>query len=365
MRKKKIYSRMLILGIFTYIIFQISTVFASRNIETISIKPENLSLKIKTKGLVIKDEQLIFANSSGVVKNLHKEGEKVKKAEKISNIYTKENIDIKNEEIKKLSKDISDLRVSIKNNKNSMKNSIMTNQMQTKINQREILEKEINSSTSYVKSNISGIISYKRDEYEDKYNLDSISNLTKEDIENTNNNIASINYDNKKVKEGEAIAKIVNNNNFYIAVCIEDEKLEYLNVGKGIKIGFNGEEINAKIDEIYQNNKENIVIFKITGQNVGIYDTRVKEFDIIYKQIEGLKIPKESIEIVKNKKGVYVLNEQTGDFNFKELKGIVYEDDGYVFIDNYYNETRGNKTVTLYDKIILKPNIINKNMKLK
>ena len=39
-----------------------------------------------------------------------------------------------------------------------------------------------------------------------------------------------------------------------------------------------------------------VVIFKISNQNIEIYDTRVEEFDIIYKQIEGLKIPKESIK---------------------------------------------------------------------
>lgn len=63
------------------------------------------------------------------------------------------------------------------------------------------------------------------------------------------------------------------------------------------------------MEEIYRNGDNNVVIFKISNQNVEIYDTRVKEFDIIYKQIDGLKVLNKSIEEVNNQKGVYVLNQ--------------------------------------------------------
>ena len=96
-----------------------------------------------------------------------------------------------------------------------------------------------------------------------------------------------------------------------------------------------------------------------------IYDTRVKEFDIIYKQIEGLKIPKSSIKVVDEKEGVYVINEENKVTNFIELKGINFEDENYKYINYYNNKVDGIETVDLYDKIILKPNIININMKIK
>ena len=40
-------------------------------------------------------------------------------------------------------------------------------------------------------------------------------------------------------------------------------------------------------------------------QNILNKGTEDKEFDIIYKQIEGLKIPKSSIKVVDEKEGVY------------------------------------------------------------
>ena len=150
-----------------------------------------------------------------------------------------------------------------------------------------------------------------------------------------------------------------------MAICVSKKESKNFDIDDNIKISFNGEEIDGKVYKTYQNESGIIIIFKITNQNLGIYDTRVEEFDIIYKQIEGLKIPKNSIKTVDDKKGVYVVNKQTQDINFVELKGIGYENDKFVFIDYYSNSIVGAKTVGLHDEIILRPNNINKNIKMK
>ena len=46
------------------------------------------------------------------------------------------------------------------------------------------------------------------------------------------------------------------------------------------------------------------------------------------------------------------------------LKVILYEDDNYIYIDYYQNKVNGINRVDLYDKIILKPNIMNIKMKI-
>ena len=171
--------------------------------------------------------------------------------------------------------------------------------------------------------------------------------------------------DNNIVKEGDPVAKVVNNYVTYLAICVSKKESKHFDIGNDIKISFNDEEIDGKVYKKYQNESDIVIIFKITNQNVEIYDTRVEEFDIIYKQIEGLKIPKNSIKTVDGKKGVYVVNKQTQDIDFVELKGIEYENDEFVFIDDYSNSIDGTKTVSLCDEIILKPNNINKNIKIK
>jgi len=58
------------------------------------------------------------------------------------------------------------------------------------------------------------------------------------------------------------------------------------------------------------------------------------------------------------------LNQQTKKIDFVELKTIQYENDEFIFIDYYKNQREGIKTVDIYDEIILKPNMINTNIKL-
>ena len=78
-----------------------------------------------------------------------------------------------------------------------------------------------------------------------------------------------------------------------------------------------------------------------------------------------MKVPKQSIEEVNNQKGVYVLNQETKKVDFIELKTIQYENDEFIFIDYYKNQKEGIKTIDIYDEIILKPNSISKNIKIK
>jgi hypothetical protein len=63
--------------------------------------------------------------------------------------------------------------------------------------------------------------------------------------------------------------------------------------------------------------------------------------------------------------GVYVISQENYTSSFVKLEGIVYEDETYVYIDEYTNRVNGVNTVSLYDEIILKPNKINKNMKIR
>ena len=42
----------------------------------------------------------------------------------------------------------------------------------------------------------------------------------------------------------------------------------------------------AKVEKIYDKKSEDVVAIKIMEQNMSIYNTRVQEFDIIYKNIK-------------------------------------------------------------------------------
>lgn len=351
--KKIKYSRLFILGVFIYLIFKGVSFLIGFNTSVLVLKNDTYTMETKEKCIVIRDEYLIKSDTSGAISLLVDDNEKVQRSQNIATVYNGNVDESINEKIIKVKEEIRDLE----RENNSLKVGILS----VKKEELNILEEKIKSNTTNYYANVSGIISYKYDNNENKYNSDSLLNLTKEDIENTSNNYMTTTIDNKKIKQGTIIARVVNNNNCYIAFAVkEDNKL--FNKGESVKIEIKNDKINGEVYKIYNKNNYFIIVIKITQQNIGIYDTRVEEFDIIYKQMEALRIPKESIVKEDNKKGVYVINEENNKAEFIEIKGISFEDDTYVYVDFRSNDVNGVNTVKLHDRIILKPNFINKRV---
>ena len=407
MRKIK-KSNLLILGIFIYIIFHVISAIIGKNIQTQVLENEKTEMKISRKCLFVRDEYLLKSGTNGTLKLLVDEGEKVSKSQEVASIYDSvdEDIDNKisslNEEIEKIKsgeiniskdnisafnknieatvnkiqedlleqdyiniteyKEALDLYINEKNN--LVNNGIDTVKLATKEDEKEILENQRTNGVITYSSSIAGIISYKFDGNEEKYSYKNLENITKLDIENENNDYNTIDSDSNSIKDGNVILRVINNYELYVVTYINEEESKYFKESQSVILRSDDDEIEAEVYKIKKENENYMAIFKINNQNIGIYDTRVKEFDIIYKQIEGLKIPKSAVKKIDNKDGVYVINEERKETNFVELKGILYEDDNYIYIDYYKNKVNGINTVDLYDKIILKPNIMNIKMKI-
>ena len=350
--KKIKYSRIFILGVLIYILFRGLIFFIGLKTPVLTLKNHDYTMKIKVKAIVIRDEYLIKSDTSGTLFVLADENEKVQKSQRVATIHSKYIDDSINKQVYNLKEEIK----NIQKDKNSLQSGILS----VKKEQLKILEEKIKNNTTNYYSNISGVISYKYDNNEDKYNSDSLSNLTKEDIEKSTNNYISTKNNNTKIKPGDVIARVINDNQIYIAFVSEDNKL--FNQGDNVKIENKKVLINGEICTKYKKNDYFITVVKITQQNIGIYDTREEEFDIIYRQMEAIRIPKESIVKNNNKKGVYVINEENDRPEFVELKGISFEDNDYIYVDFRSNKNSGVDTVKLHDRIILKPNFINKRI---
>ena len=345
-------SRLFILGVFIYILYKGIMLLIGLNTSVLTLNNDNYTMKTKVKAIVIRDEYLIKSDTSGTLSLIVNENEKVQKSQKVATIYNNYVDSSINEEIYNLTEEIKTIE---KDN-----NSFQTGILSAKKEQLKILEDKVkNNSTNYY-TNISGVISYKYDNNEDKYNTNNLSSITKDDIEKATNNYISASDNNKTIKPDEVIGRVIDDNDIYIAFVSEDNEL--FNEGDNVKIEMKKELINGEIYKKYKKKNYFITVVKITQQNIGIYDTREEEFDIIYNQMEALRIPRQSIVTEDNKQGVYVINEESNKPEFVELKGISFEDDEYIYIDFRSNEKSGVDTVNLHDRIILKPNFINKRI---
>ena len=408
MKRRKIkHSKVFLIGIFAYIIINGITVFIGKNIDTLVVSNEKIEEYITTKGLLIRDEYIINSTMTGNIEAYFKEGDKVKNLDKVAYVYN-DNIDEENlEELEKLEKeviqieegqssiikaDVDKVNKKIEKNKDNIqtkliqgklgiskevveleehikdKNKLLKSDLNSKpiINKKEEINKlnnKIEKNSDILQTNKSGIISYKFDGNESKYNIDNISELNIDDIEYTENEYIDI-LNEGVIKHGQPIARIINNIKQYLAIVVEENEIMNFKENNSVIIRDKNNQINAKVHNIYTKNDKNVVVFEISEQNIEINDTRVAEFDIIYKSIEGIKIPKSSIVKKDNVEGVYIVSE-TGSAKFTEIKGTSYENEEFIVIDYYKNEIEGVKTIDIYDEIILEPKKVKNGFAVK
>lgn len=408
MKRRKIkHSKVFLIGIFAYIIINGITVFIGKNIDTLVVSNEKIEEYITTKGLLVRDEYIINSTMTGNIEAYFKEGDKVKNLDKVAYVYN-DNIDEENlEELEKLEKeviqieegqssiikaDVDKVNKKIEKNKDNIqtkliqgklgiskevveleehikdKNKLLKSDLNSKpiINKKEEINKlnnKIEKNSDILQTNKSGIISYKFDGNESKYNIDNISELTIDDIEYTENEYIDI-LNEGVIKHGQPIARIINNIKQYLAIVVEENEIMNFKENNSVIIRDKNNQINAKVHNIYTKNDKNVVVFEISEQNIEINDTRVAEFDIIYKSIEGIKIPKSSIVKKDNVEGVYIVSE-TGSAKFIEIKGTSYENEEFIVIDYYKNEIEGVKTIDIYDEIILEPKKVKNGFAVK
>ena len=398
MKRRKIkHSKVFLIGIFAYIIINGITVFIGKNIDTLVVSNEKIEEYITTKGLLVRDEYIINSTMTGNIEAYFKEGDKVKNLDKVAYVYNN-NIDEANfKELESLEKeviqieegqssiikaDVDKVNKKIEKNKDNIqtkliqgklgiskevveleehikdKNKLLKSDLNSKpiINKKEEINKlnnKIEKNSDILQTNKSGIISYKFDGNESKYNIDNISELNIDDIEYTENEYIDI-LNEGVIKHGQPIARIINNIKQYLAIVVEENEIINFEENNSVIIRDKNNQINAKVHNIYTKNDKNVVVLEISEQNIEINDTRVAEFDIIYKSIEGIKIPKSSIVKKDNVEGVYIVSE-TGSAKFIEIKGTSYENEEFIVIDYYKNEIEGVKTIDIYDEIILEP----------
>lgn len=393
------YNRIILLFIFIYIVSNVVILLGKTTTKTLTLKNEMVEESFNKNGLIIRDEYVINSNFDGKVEYYLKDGDRVKKKEDIACVYSNNISDDDLKNLKNIKNDISSIEngdtafikkdigninkeISLLSQKLQIellnenidvygqiekinkliddKNLLINSDLNDKsLKNKQVQEKEvtnlIDKNTEVFKSKNSGVVSYQFDGNEEKFNFDNINQIKIKDIEGTKNNYKDISKENK-LDKGEPIARIINNLKQFVAISCNEEEIKKFKIGQKIILSSDIEKINSKVYDIYKEGKQYIVILEISEQNVEIYDTRIKEFDIIYKSIEGLKVPKKAVVNTDGKKGVYIVSE-TGDAKFVELKGTLYESEEYIVIDHYKNDINGVNTIKIYDEIILNPKL--------
>lgn len=388
--------------------FMIFLIFLVTNSTKILKKPtdvfvvENgtLSYEESSQGYIIRDEVVLQGENykNGMVKVLS-DGEKAAKSESVFRYYSNSEESIL-EQITKLDEEISQILENsgvslvssdiasiekqievtvddmynlnyiqkIQENKNKIdayisKKAQITGTLspsdsyvKTLTEQRNNLEKELESGSEIMKAPVSGLVSYRVDGLESILVADNFEYLNSELLNSFDLKVGAV------IPLSDENGKIVNNFECYIAVPTDSEKAMLAQVGDKLLLKLsNSDEVDAEIVYIKEEDQKRILVFKIKEDVTDLLEYRKISFDIIWWKYSGLKISNSCI-IEENDKSY--IERTTAGYTEKILIKVLRQNDTYSIVENYTDEELRNlgysedeisdmKKIKLYDEIIL------------
>ena len=227
--------------------------------------------------------------------------------------------------------------------------------------QRTKLEEQLNSGAEYIKAPVSGIVSYKVDGLEETLTTSNFSALNKEFLQNL------------KLKTGQLIAtndesgKIIDSSKCYIATISDSEEAKKAEIDQKVKVRLSSNKIiDAKVNYVSEENEEEtLIILEIDKQIGELANYRKISFDLIWWSSTGLKVPNKAI--VEEDGLNYIVRNRAGYLN-KILVKVTRKNDKYSIVSSYNTEElvslgfskteiSNMKNVSIYDEIIIKPDL--------
>ena len=231
------------------------------------------------------------------------------------------------------------------------------------IEERKGYESQLNSGAEYVKAPMSGIVSYKVDGLEETLTPSNFETLSKEYLESLDLKTGKI------VATNEECGKVINNFSCYIATISSSEEALSTEVGAKVKVRLsNNVEVSVEITNIIkENDKEVVLILKLTEEIEELINYRKITFDLIWWSDTGLKVPNQAIAEENDLK--YVVRNRAGYLS-KILVKVTRQGEKYSIVEPYSTdelkelgfsnqEIASYKKISLYDEILLNPNLEN------
>lgn len=404
-RKNNLYKILLILAVIIVIIYVLVEIInlIKKPTNIVTIESGKIYSECQAEGYIIRDETILKGeNYKNGIFQIKSEGEKIAVDESAFRYYTKDEDNITSK-IQELDSQISsvqqqsentvfssDVKVleseieeklkelyrtndvkKIKEYKNSIDSymkkktriigelSPLDSKLKELIRKRSEFENKLNSGSEYMKANISGMLSYKIDGYEEILTPASIDSLNEKMLNDIN------------IKNGQIIAtnsecgKIINNYYCYIITVLSKEKAEKLEQGKYYKLRLiNGDEVSSKVEKIRDDNNKKIIVFKITKDVEDLIEYRKINFDIIYWSYSGLKVPNSAI--IKKDNLNYVIRNRAG-YRDEILVKIKKSNENYSIIEDYTTEELkelgwttqeiiNKRSIGIYDEVLVNAN---------
>ena len=221
---------------------------------------------------------------------------------------------------------------------------------------RMALENELEAGAEIVVAPKSGLASYRVDGLEEILKMDNFDYLSKELL------------DSFELKVGATIplstekGKIVDNFEAYIAVVMNTERSMSAKIGDKVYLRLsNSDEIEAEISYIKDEEKDRVIVFKITDKIDELLEYRKISIDVIWWKYSGLKVSNSAL--IEDDDKIYK-KKNRANYTEKILVKVLRQNDTYSIVENYDEEElkqlgysdeeiSEGKSINLYDEVVL------------
>lgn len=373
-----------------------------------------VSDSINTTAFVIRDEELVENNTKGVLVYQASNGDKVKADGTIADVYRNETeaVNYKNlceieeeiEELEALNNTLGSSNVGLDSVNNRLDQKLVTyidtinkrdfssiSQVQSDLlsavyrkqiitgdqenfddkiaklkKEKETLEQKNSNSIDSIVSKNAGYFVTDIDGYENKFDVDSLSEISYSDI--TNVKASNVNKD-------KYVGKIIKNVNWYLACPVSFEQakaISHNDAEVNVRIPYaTNDLIPAKVVSVneYSKDEKAVVVLECNYMSPALSQIRNEAVEIQLDTYEGLKVPKVALhdDIIKRTttdangnqieeeskvQGVFV--KYGSELVFKQVY-IKYSSDDFVICDEDPGEDLlfNNQTLTLYDEVVV------------
>ena len=376
--------------IFFYIIIRILISLQKESLSIYEVQNSYIDTNISATALIVRQEELVNATSSGYVSYYVRDGEKIGKNK---TVYTIDETGSIYEKIKDADSDafeltndgLNEVRTRISNFENyfnyasfsdvynfhyDIENAVLELTNEAMIEQLTSLDDSSTDISTYKKvtTTDSGIITYYKDGYE---NFD-IHNFKASDINKSNYKKTTLKT-GEIINSGDPVYKLITSENWYLIAELSDKQVKELSDQDTVTVNIHNSSKNITCNfELTKQNNKNFIIISLNQQMVNYINDRFIDIVIIQDQNNGLKIPNTSI----TKKSVYkipidylsqgsdstsnnLLNikvlDDKGEVTLKQVSPDIYKtDDEYCYVDpNDFGEndvlvnTQNNDTLAL------------------
>lgn len=218
------------------------------------------------------------------------------------------------------------------------------------------LEKELQAGSEIVTSPKSGLASYRVDGLEEILKCDNFDYLSTELLNSFELKVgATIPLSNEK-------GKIVDNFKTFIAVPMDTEKSSTAKVGDKLYIRLaNSNEVDAEIVYIKEEEKDRIIVFKITDDIDELLDYRKISMEVVWWKYSGLKVSNSAL--IEEDDKVYI-EKNRANYTEKVLVKVLRQNDTYSIVENYEkeeleamgyseDEITNRSIINVYDEVVL------------